>query len=338
MHPQLLIHAVVQETMILVAHLATAGGVRAPLARVANQVFADLTAELAAQGVAKTVIADMFGMALSTYHRRARAAAESETDAGRSVWEAVLEFVRTKEPVSGAAILGRFSRDDAAVVASVLRDLTDSGMVYRTGRGRDAVYRIASPSDFAPAGDGARKEALRHILWLTIVRRGPIALAELAEVIREPPEACAELVESLVASGAVESRRSGERTVYESTRMDVPVGTSQGWEAAVLDHLQAVITAICVKLRTGTSRSADSDVVGGSTFTLDVWPGHPLEAEARGTLGRLRQSVNDLRDRIDRHNASAPRPSGESDREVTVYVGQFVKTHDTDSDDGDTDA
>src|SRR3954469_9575139 len=41
--------------MILVAHLATAGGVRAPLARVANQVFADLSEQLSAQGVAKTV-------------------------------------------------------------------------------------------------------------------------------------------------------------------------------------------------------------------------------------------------------------------------------------------
>jgi len=56
-HPQPLIHAVVQETMILVAHLATAGGVRAPLAGVANQVFADLSDQLAAQGVTKTVIA-----------------------------------------------------------------------------------------------------------------------------------------------------------------------------------------------------------------------------------------------------------------------------------------
>src|SRR5436190_2173878 len=131
--------------MILVAHLATAGGVRAPLARVANQVFADLTAELSAQGVAKTVIADMFGMALSTYHRRVRAASESKTDVGRSVWEAVLDFVKENEPVPATAVLRRFARDDAAVVASVLRDLTDSGLVYRTGRIKEAVYRSANP-------------------------------------------------------------------------------------------------------------------------------------------------------------------------------------------------
>lgn len=331
MHPQPFIHAVVQETMILVAHLATAGGVRAPLARVANQVFADLTGELSAQGVTKTVIADMFGMALSTYHRRVRAAAESQTDAGRSVWEAVVDFVRANEPVSGAAVQGRFSRDDAAVVASVLADLTDSGMVYRSGRGSQAVYRVASPTDFATVDGAARVHAVRNILWLAIVRRGPITVAELAEETREPLESCEKHVESLVGAGFVERRTAGPRTVYESSRFDVPVGQAEGWEAAVLDHFQAVVTAICVKLRLGASRSAAGDAVGGSTYTLDVWPGHPLEHEARSTLARLRDGVVDLRERIDGYNATHERPPDAGDREVTVYVGQYVKTNDDDN-------
>jgi predicted transcriptional regulator len=324
--------------MILVAHLATAGGVRAPLARVANQVFADLTEQLAAQGVTKTVIADMFGMALSTYHRRVRAAAESKTDVGRSVWEAVLDYVREKEPVSAAVVLARFARDDSAVVTSVLRDLTDSGMVYRSGRAKEAVYRIASPADFAATGGEGRDEALRHIVWLAVVRRGPIGLEALAEETHAPRDLCRELVESLVTSGLVEARRSGAQTVYESARFDVPLGTSQGWEAAVLDHFQAVVTALCVKLRLGTSRSAVDDAVGGGTYTLDVWPGHPLEHEARGTLGRLRASVIELRDRIDKHNAAHARPDGGAEQEVTVYVGQYVKTNDADSEDGERDA
>jgi hypothetical protein len=331
-HPQPLIHAVVQQTMVLVAHLATAGGVRAPLARVANQVFADLTEQLSAQGVTKTVIADMFGMAISTYHRRVRAASESRTDAGRSVWEAVLEFIRDKEPVSAAAILGRFARDDAAVVASVLKDLGDSGIVYRAGRGQQAVYRVASPADFASVDGDSRSEAVRHILWLTIVRQGPIAIESLAEETGEPVEACRELVELLVSAGLVERRQSGTRVVYESMRFDVPVGTSQGWEAAVLDHFQAVVTALCVKLRLGASRSAADDAVGGGTYTLDVWPGHPLEAEARGTLARLRAGIAELRERIDQYNATHERPATGADREVTVYVGQYVKTNDADAD------
>ena len=72
MNAYLLINAVVQQTMVFIAQLATAGGVRAPLAHVAEQVFLDLTSELQNRGVKKKVIADMFGMALRTYHRRVR--------------------------------------------------------------------------------------------------------------------------------------------------------------------------------------------------------------------------------------------------------------------------
>ena len=39
MNVQLLIDSIVRQTTVLVAQLATAGGVRAPLASVANQVF-----------------------------------------------------------------------------------------------------------------------------------------------------------------------------------------------------------------------------------------------------------------------------------------------------------
>ncbi len=337
MHPQPLIHAIVQQTMVLVAHLATAGGARSPLARVANRVFADLSEQLAAQGVAKTVIADMFGMALSTYHRRVRAALESKTDAGRSVWEAVLEFIRTKEPVAASVILARFARDDSAVVASVLRDLCDSGIVYRAGRGPSTVYRAASAADFAGVDAESRSEALRHILWLTVVRKGPIAIEQVAEELHEPVETCREMVEALVSQGLIESRRSGTRTVYDGARFDLPIGGPPGWEAAVLDHFQAVVTALCVKLRLGSYRSQESDAVGGSTYTLDVWPGHPMEAEARGTLGRVRTSIAELRERIDSYNTEHGRPTTEAEREVTVYVGQYVKTND-DNDGGDGDA
>ena len=152
----------------------------------------------------------------------------------------------------------------------------------------------------------------------------------IAAETREPIEACREQVQALVASGSVEMRSSGARTEYESRRLDVPVGQSEGWEAAVLDHFQAVVTAICVKLRLGAARSAESDAVGGSTYTLDVWPGHPLEAEARASLRKLRELMTDLRARIDDHNAAQDPRSEQARREVTVYVGQFVKTDDDD--------
>ena len=83
MNTGLLIEALVRQTMVLIATLAATTGERSPLSRVADQVFANLVAELKAQGVGNKLIADMFGMALRTYHYRMARVAESATDRGR---------------------------------------------------------------------------------------------------------------------------------------------------------------------------------------------------------------------------------------------------------------
>jgi len=93
MNLQLLIDSIIRQTTVLIAQLATAQGVRAPLANVANQVFLDLANELNQQGVSRKVCADMFGMALRTYRRKIQRLSESSTERGRSLWEAVLSYV-----------------------------------------------------------------------------------------------------------------------------------------------------------------------------------------------------------------------------------------------------
>src|SRR5262245_60049757 len=178
---QLLVHGIVQQTMVLIAQVATVGGIRAPLARVASQVFLDLTSELSAQGLGKHVIADMFGMALRTYHRKVRAVAESQTDRGRSVWEAVLEHIKEHEPVTGRQIAERFRNDDPQVVIGVLNDLTNSGLCYRSGRAQDAVYRIAAAADFGVEDEGQRVEAEEYLVWLATYRQGPASAQEVAD-------------------------------------------------------------------------------------------------------------------------------------------------------------
>lgn len=56
MNVQLLIDAIVRQTTVLIAQLATRGGVRAPLAHLANQVFLELAKELQAQGAADSAL------------------------------------------------------------------------------------------------------------------------------------------------------------------------------------------------------------------------------------------------------------------------------------------
>jgi DNA-binding MarR family transcriptional regulator len=326
LNTQLLVHGIVQQTMVLIAHVATVGGIRAPLARVANQVFLDLTEELTAQGLGKHVIADMFGMALRTYHRKVRAVSESQTDQGRSVWEAVLEYIREHQPVTGRQVRARFRNDDAQVVIGVLNDLTNSGLTYRSGRAQEAVYRIADAADFGAQHDEGRREAEEYLVWLAIYRDGPVALAQVAEAVSLPEPDCKRAVERLIREGRVSEHRDAQGTRYASERFDVPVGSEGGWEAAVLDHFQALVAAVCVKLRAGTSRSQHDDATGGGTYSFAVWPGHPLEDEARSLLPRVRAMVNDLRERVDRHNAGVEQPAVQAP--VVFYLGQYVKSDD----------
>jgi hypothetical protein len=315
----LLIDAIVQQTMVFIAQLATSGGVRAPLAHVADQVFLDLTRELQNQGVTKKVIADMFGMALRTYHRRVAETLQSRTDAGRTVWEAVLDFVRQSEPVAAGEIQRRFVQDDSEVVSGVLNDLVNSGLAYRSGRGERAVYRAAGEADFA-AADGEGPGVAPWLVWLTVYRRGPATLEQIAEHTRLPPARCDSALEALVAEGRV----SMSESLYSAERFDVPFGETQGWEAAILDHYQAMVFAICAKLDERSSGARARDTTGGSTWSLDVYAGHPLEAEAKGTLSRVRAELEDLRRRIDEHNeglgANAAR------ERVVFYVGQSLRT------------
>src|SRR5262245_54656472 len=108
----LLIEAIVRQTMVLVAQLATAGGARASLSRTANQVFLNRVSELKDQGLGNKVIADMFGMALRTYHERVQRLSEGTSSQGRSLWEALLTFVQEQKVTTRAEALAAFFKDD----------------------------------------------------------------------------------------------------------------------------------------------------------------------------------------------------------------------------------
>ena len=116
MNVGVLIDNIVRQTTVLIAELATAAGIRAPLAHVANEVFLDLVRELEAQGVGRKVIADMFGIALRSYQVKVQRLSESQTHRDHSLWEAVLERLRSLGTVSRAELLSHFSRDDPATL------------------------------------------------------------------------------------------------------------------------------------------------------------------------------------------------------------------------------
>jgi hypothetical protein len=102
----------------------------------------------------------------------------------------------------------------------------------------------------------------------------------------------------------------------------IPLESASGWEAAVFDHFQAMVTAMCTKLRLGATVATKKDWVGGSTYAYDVWDGHPHQAEVVGFLAATRERAVALRAKVEGYNAQTT-PDAASQR-VLVYVGQTV--------------
>src|SRR5690606_639946 len=147
MNVKLLIDGIMHQTTVLIAQLSTVAGVRAPLAHVADQVFLSLAREIEAQGVARKVVADMFGLALRGYQKKTQRLAQSSTTQGKTLFEAVLEFIEREGGATRRAVIERFSRDGERETIGVLTDLLQSGLIYATGSGDSSLYGITSDAE-----------------------------------------------------------------------------------------------------------------------------------------------------------------------------------------------
>jgi DNA-binding MarR family transcriptional regulator len=320
---ELLIQAIVRQTTILIAQLATSRGARAPLAQVANQVFIDLVRELERQGVSRKVSADMFGLGLRTYRRKIQRMSESATERGRSLWEVVLEHVRKQGLVTRLELLNRFSSDDEAQIRSVLRELCESQLLFSSGVGSSTSYRAASDEDLASLKRKQGVEGADELLLALMFREAPLTVGETAQKAQaDEPEVEAALMR-LLAAGRIERTfpEGASEPRYQARQLVIPLGAPVGWEAAVFDHFKALVTTILGRLREDRAAALE-DQIGGSTYTIDVWDDHPLADEVRGALGRMRAQLSELRQRVLDFNTEGKVP--EAHHRVVIYVGQCV--------------
>ena len=96
----------------------------------------------------------------------------------------------------------------------------------------------------------------------------------------------------------------------------------------MLDHFQAGAKAIAHKLRLiGAVDAKDQDLIGGATLTFDIKNGHPMEAEIKGLLKRVRDDANELWNRLKDHNEQHPIADDER-RRVVFYFGQDIEEAD----------
>jgi hypothetical protein len=304
---------------VLIAQVATTGGIRAPLSHVANQVFLDLARELEEQGVSRKVSADMFGMALRAYIRKVRRLSEARSEQGRTLWQALLDFVRAQGLVTRERVLQRFAADGELQVTAVLRDLSDSGLFFCSGSGQSAVYRAATDDELDRLVQLSDERGLDELAWVLVYREGPFGADRLRELLKRSAADTHQVVERLVADGRIQRARDGELSARDFV---VPLGAINGWEAAVFDHVQAVVQTICQRLNPPPTQSGQAQLVGGSTYSFDVWGGHPLEARVKSQLAELRGRLGELRLEVDDYNRA--HGLAQSYEQVITYVGQCI--------------
>ena len=322
MNANLLIDMVVRQTIVFIAQLATAPGTRASLVHVADRVFGELVAELRQQGIGAKVIASMFGMALSTWQQRVRRSQESATERGRTLWEAVLTHVGDHERVTKLEILERFRHDDEGMVRAVLRELQESGLLSVAGRGDAAVYRVE------PLATGtAEPDALAALLRVAVYHAAPATADMLTRQKGAAPEAVVAALHALEAAGEITRSTDLTGTVtYTCESYLIPLAASAGWEAAVFDHFQAVVATLCARIALGSARTQATDETGGSTYSFDLFAGHPREDEVRGLLREMRGRLSALRAAVDADTARlGGLPPGIGAAKVTFYFGQMVQ-------------
>jgi hypothetical protein len=322
MNTQRLIDALVQQTTVLIAQLATTAGVRAPLAHVANQVFYDLAQAIEAQGVGRKVAADMFGLALRSYQLKIQRLAESATERENSLWQAVYDFVLSRPVITRAEVLLKFCYDDQASIKAILHDLVETGLVFQTGHGDGLAYRAATEAEVKTIARADTMGSTPWVVWIAIYRSGLISAQALADKHGMSLSAVEDAIERLVNEGHVHVEIAEDGTeLFKSEICVIPMEEPAGWEAAVFDHFNAVVAAFCIKLRELRLRTMPGDVVGGSTYSFNLYPGHPYEDEVTGLLRETRKRLTELRQKVTEHNEAQGWPTG---KKVTFYFGQSV--------------
>lgn len=327
MNIQFLIDSIVRQTTVLIAQLATSGGARAPLAHVANQVFLDLSQALEQQGIGRKVGADMFGMALRSYQRKLARLGESASHRGHSLWEAIFDFLNERKVATRAEIMIRFHADDETLVRGVLHDLTETGLVFRAGSSHSAIYRVATDEDLGMLGESDETRGTDALVWLAVYRHGPIHRDDLAQLVGRPVAELEASLDRLMNEGRVSKQERLEGSVFHSREFLVQFGGATGWGAAVFDHFQAMVQTICQRLAGDDLRPAIKDIVGGSTYSFEVWDGHEMADEVYTTLRGFRERLTALRARIDEYNQGRNIPRQYND--VIIYAGQCVMTRES---------
>lgn len=310
----------------LFATLASRNPLRMHFADIAGKTILDIVDVLRNDGISQEAIAASLGLTINGFRSRMKTLRErfrdgeitTAPDEPRTLLERVYAYVEDSADHRGihyADIAGHFGGVKADSLRGVLHFLAKSGLLSVSGAGVSKVYRIVN----RPRSGTSYVDAL-----VLLFREGPISLTHLSQRLGLSEAACAPYIEQLRAEGQLEETAGVNGAVrYRATSYHIPVDSAEGYEAAIFDHISAVVQAVCRKVRRGTHRATMVDLNGGATFTFEVAEGDPVREEIEAFLPTMRAKLEDWRARA--AESLTDHPDAETYRRITIYLGQSVE-------------
>lgn len=317
-----LVERLVPLTAELFATLASKDPLRMRFADIGRKTVRDIYEMLRRDGMSNQAIAASLDMTINGF--RARVARDRELfEEGPSgqptLIERVYAFIAENgselTAVNRAAIERAFRGTPDESLRAVLHYLVESGKLSTSGRGTGKQYRLV-PFEQTEGDD-------YHAAQVMLFHHGPLSIERLAESLNEPIERGQAFLKRLSEDDrVVEETDEHGSTAYRVGSYHIPLGEPEGFEAALLDHVNAVFQAIGRRVR-GTGAYTAPQYTGGTTYAFDVPADDPLAEEIGGFLTEMREKMPAWLERSEAANTAAdadvPR------RRISIYTGQTME-------------
>lgn len=333
--------AALQERLVpliaeLLATLASRNPLRMYFADIAGKTLHDIVGVLRQEGFSQEAIAASLGMTLNGYHAKMKRLrelqdvtfAEEESTEPRSLMERVHSYVAERAADGERVPIGDISEQFRGVKSDSLRGvltfLVRSDLLDVEGRGRTTTYGVQAE----PETGGTTVQDASAVLF----REGPMSIGELCRRLGVTTERGEALTEELMRAGKLRvvepnpdssDGSDADAPLYKAIGFHIPMDTPVGYEAAIYDHVAAMVGALTKKLRLGRHSASMRDRIGGATFTFRVPAEHPLNAEISAHLAETRVKLEAWLKEAD---ALPPETfEGQPAEQITVYVGQTIE-------------
>mgnify|MGYP002039476199 CR=1 FL=1 len=296
-------------------------------ADIAGKTMLDIVAVLRKDGMSYEAIAATLNLTINGFRAKMRRLESTyrnlseDDDRRQTLLERIYAFVDDhgsgNDAVRYADIDEHFHGVKKDSLAGVLHYLVQCGLLSVTGRGLGRAYRTVPPQQ--------TERDLNVQAAVVLYREGPMDLKTLSQRLGQSEADCKTYIESIRVRGELEtSERPDGVTCYQAKRYHIPVGSSEGFESALWDHLSVAVKAICKKVRVARLHSAPDDRLGGTTFSFVVPKNSKIARDIGSFLSEARAQMEAWKAEVEALDETALDDTAERER-ISIYTGQMVE-------------